>query len=277
MDMDEDVDEATHAMPQPGQRPLLGKRALVTGSSSGIGAAIALALARAGADVVVNYRSHPDEGEAVRQQVEALGVRGLSVHADVAVPADVDALFQTVEAAWGGLDILVNNAGVDGVRQPAWESEPEQWERVLRINLFGPYHCARRALKGMVERRSGVIVNITSVHEVIPWNGYSAYCASKAGLSMMTKTLAQEAAPFGVRVLSVAPGAIQTPINQSVWGDPKMLADLLAKIPFGRMGTTEEIGRLVAVLASDDASYVTGATIFADGGMTLYPAFQHGG
>lgn len=256
---------------------LSGKRALVTGASSGIGAAIALALGQAGADVAINYHSHPEAAQAVATQIESFGVKTVCTQADVSNGDDIARMFKEVESALGPVDILVNNAGVDGPRALAWEADPAAWEEVVRINLFGPFCCAHHALLGMSQRRSGVIVNITSVHEVIPWAGYSAYTASKAGLGMLTKTLAQEAAPFGVRVLAVAPGAIQTPINQSVWGNPAGLADLLTKIPYGRLGKPEEIGTMVVVLASDAAAYLTGTTIFLDGGMTLYPSFEHGG
>lgn len=256
---------------------LSGKRALVTGGDSGIGAAISLALAGAGADVAINYHSHADAANEVVQQIEKHGVKGLSLQADVSDPADVDKLFSALADGWAPLDVLVCCAGIDGHPALGWEADPAQWMDVIKINLFGPYLCARQALAQMVKQRSGVIVNVTSVHEVIPWAGFSAYTASKAGLSMLTKTLAQEAAEFGVRVLAVAPGAIQTPINRSVWANPDGLKDLLDKIPMGRMGTTDEIGRLVALLVSDDSSYVTGTSVFADGGMTLYSSFRHGG
>jgi glucose 1-dehydrogenase len=256
---------------------LSGKRALVTGGDSGIGAGIARALAGAGANVAIVYNHNATAADAVVKQIEAAGVKGISVQGDVSNPTDVDRIFATLAADWAPLDVLVCSAGVDGHAALGWEGDPEQWLNVIKINLFGAYLCARKALAQMVEQRSGVVVNISSVHEVIPWAGFSAYTASKAGLSMMTKTLAQEAAEFGVRVLAVGPGAIQTPINQNVWGNPEGLKDLLDKIPFGRLGTPEEIGRLVTMLASDDASYVTGTTIFADGGMTLYPSFRHGG
>lgn len=177
----------------------------------------------------------------------------------------------------GGLEILVNNAGIDGPRAVAWNASEEEWVRVVATNLLGAYHCSREALRRMVPRRRGVILTVTSVHEVIPWSGYSAYTASKAGASMLARTLAQEAAPYGIRVLALAPGAIQTSINEDVWSDPQRLADLLAKIPLGRLGQPEEVARLAVVLVSDVASYVTGTTVFVDGGMTLYPSFMHGG
>jgi len=191
--------------------------------------------------------------------------------------ASVQAAFAQAERELGPVDILVNCAGIDGAAALSWEADPAAWRKVVEVNLFGAFYCAQQALRGMTARRSGVIVNITSVHEAIAWTGYSAYTSSKAALSMLTKTLAQEAAPFGVRVLAVAPGAIQTDINKSVWSDPAALADLATKIPLARMGRTREIAELVAVLASDVGSYVTGTTIFADGGMTDYPSFEHGG
>ena len=256
---------------------LSGRKALVTGGDSGIGAAISLALAGAGADVAIVFHSNAEAADAVVKQIEGLGVKGMSLQGDVSEPGDVDKIFSAMTVDWSPLDILVCSAGIDGKPARGWEGDPEHWMGVIKINLFGSYLCARQALAQMVERRSGVIINVSSVHEVIPWAGFSAYTASKAGLSMMTKTLAQEAAEFGVRVLAVAPGAIQTPINRNVWDDPEGLKDLLDKIPMGRMGTPEEIGRLVAILASDDSSYVTGTTVFADGGMTLYSSFRHGG
>jgi NAD(P)-dependent dehydrogenase (short-subunit alcohol dehydrogenase family) len=158
-----------------------------------------------------------------------------------------------------------------------WEADPAEWRRVIEVNLMGSFHCAREALKRMVAQKSGVVLAISSVHEVIAWTGYGAYTATKSGLGMLTKTMAQEAAPHGVRVLALAPGAIKTDINKSVWSDPTMYADLVRKIPLARMGTVEEIARMAVVLLSDQASYVTGTTVFVDGGMTDYPDFAHGG
>ncbi|HEV2439960.1 MAG TPA: glucose 1-dehydrogenase [bacterium] len=253
---------------------LRGRRAVVTGANSGIGRAIALALAGEGARVCVNYVSHPEAAQAV---VAEAGGTAIAVQADVADPAQVARMFAEVEQTWGGIDILVNNAGIDGARVLGWEQTPDAWRRVLDINLTGAYLCAREALRRMVPAKRGVVLSLTSVHERIPWTGYGAYTASKAGLSMLTKTLAQEAAPSGVRVLALAPGAIQTPINRDVWGDPAQLADLLTKIPLGRLGTVDDVARMVAVLVSDIAGYVTGTTLFVDGGMTLYPSFMRGG
>lgn len=253
---------------------LNGKRVLVTGGTSGLGAAMATAFAGEGARVAINYRT--GAAEAARMAA-GLGAEALAVEADVSDAAAVEAMFARLDAAWGGLDILINNAGIDGVRAPAWEIGLEDWTRVLQVNLVGAFHCARQALIRMVPQRAGVILNISSVHEIIPWSGHSAYAASKAGLAALAKTLAQEAAPHNVRVLAIAPGAIRTPINRAVWDDPAGYADLLDKIPLGRIGTPEEIAGLALVLASDVAGYVTGTSIIADGGMTNYPAFAHGG
>jgi NAD(P)-dependent dehydrogenase (short-subunit alcohol dehydrogenase family) len=182
-----------------------------------------------------------------------------------------------MDAAWGGIDILINNAGIDGASALAWKADIVAWREVIEVNLFGAFYCAHEALKRMVPQKSGVVLSTTSVHEEIAWSGHSAYTASKAAVSMLTKTLAQEAAPHGVRVLAVGPGAIKTPINRSVWSNRKNMKDLLEKIPLKRIGEPDEIARMVVVLVSDAASYVTGRTVFVDGGMTDYPDFAHGG
>jgi NAD(P)-dependent dehydrogenase (short-subunit alcohol dehydrogenase family) len=254
-----------------------GKRALVTGGNSGIGAAISFALADAGAKVAINYVGHPEAAAALVQKITSNRGQAIAIQSDVSDPKAVADMFQQIDKAWGGIDILINNAGIDGARAFAWEADVAAWRKTLEINLFGAFYCAREALKRMVPQKSGVVLTTTSVHEEIAWSGYSAYAASKAAASMLTKTLAQEAAPYGVRVLAIAPGAIRTPINQSVWGDPQGLKDLLEKIPLNRIGEPEEVARMVVVLVSDVASYVTGRTIFVDGGMTDYPDFAHGG
>lgn len=256
---------------------LSGKRALVTGGNSGIGAAIAARLGEAGADVAINYIANPEAAEALATEIAGKGRRTLALEADVSDAGQVAKMFETLTSEWQGIDILVNNAGIDGRRALCWEGEPADWRKVLEVDLFGPYYCCREALQRMVPQRSGVIVNMSSVHERIAWSGYSAYTAAKAGLAMLTKTLAQEAAPHGIRVLAVAPGAIQTAINKSVWSDPVGLADLNRKIPMGRMGKPEEIADMVTVLASGAASYVTGCTVFVDGGMIDFADFAHGG
>jgi NAD(P)-dependent dehydrogenase (short-subunit alcohol dehydrogenase family) len=254
-----------------------GKRALVTGGNSGIGRAIALGLAASGARVAVNYVTAPDKADEVVAQIRGGGGDAMAVQADVSDATQVAAMFGRLDQAWDGVDVLVSNAGIDGASAVAWQADPAQWRRVLDINLAGAFLCAHEALRRMTAQKSGVILGISSVHELIPWSGFSAYTASKAGLSMLIRTLAQEAAPYGVRALALGPGAIKTPINQSVWSDPKMYADLLEKIPLQRMGTPEEIAGMAVFLVSDAAAYVTGTTIFVDGGMLDYPDFQHGG
>lgn len=201
---------------------LTSKRALVTGANSGIGEVIALALADAGARVAVNYVVNPEAAQTVAGKVRDKSGDALTLHADVGNADQVAQMFDDIDSAWGGLDVLVNNAGIDGPRAYGWESNPTTWRQVIEINLLGAFHCSRKALRRMVPRKSGVILNFTSVHEVIPWSGYSAYTAAKTGASMLIKTLAQEAAPHAVRILAIAPGApIQTPINQTVWSDPR--------------------------------------------------------
>ncbi len=254
-----------------------GRRALVTGANSGIGRAIALALGAAGARVAVNYVVRPEEAQAVVEEIRQGGGEALGVSADVADAVQVERMYAQLDQALGGVDILVNNAGIDGPSARGWQADPAQWRRVLEVNLVGAFLCAREALRRMIAQKSGVVLNLTSVHEVIPWSGYSAYTASKAGLGMLTRTLAQEAGPFGVRVLALGPGAVRTSINESVWKDPGLYADLMEKIPMGRMGTPEEIARMAVLLVSDAAAYVTGTTVFVDGGMTDYPDFSHGG
>ncbi len=254
-----------------------GKRALVTGGSSGIGEAISRELAEAGAKVAVNYLAHPEAAQKLVEEIQGRGGWAVALQGDIADADAVERVFRQMDELLGGVDILVNNAGIDGVRALTWESDIEAWIKVLSVNLFGAFYCSRQALKRMVAQKSGVVLSISSVHEMIAWSGYGAYTASKAALGMMTQTLAQEAAPYGVRVLAVGPGAIKTPINQSVWSDHEGMKDLLEKIPLNRMGSTREISRMVVVLVSDIASYVTGRTIFIDGGMTDYPDFAHGG
>jgi NAD(P)-dependent dehydrogenase (short-subunit alcohol dehydrogenase family) len=256
---------------------LEGKRALVTGGNSGIGAAIALALAEAGAKVAINYVGHPKAAVALVKTITKKHGEAISIQADVSDPRAVGKLFRQMDAAWGGIDILINNAGIDGASTLAWKADIVTWREVIEVNLFGAFYCAHEALKRMVPQKSGVVLSTTSVHEEIAWSGHSAYTASKAAVSMLTKTLAQEAAPHGVRVLAVGPGAIKTPINRSVWSNRKNMKDLLEKIPLKRIGEPDEIARMVVVLVSDAASYVTGRTVFVDGGMTDYPDFAHGG
>jgi glucose 1-dehydrogenase len=244
---------------------LKGRNALITGGDSGLGAATAKSLAQAGAHVAITYQFKADAAEKIANAARAFGGKVVA-----------NAFRQVIEQL-GGLDILVNNAGTDGPRATVADSDIDKWRKVIEIDLVGPYYCARRAIELMRTQRRGVIINTTSVHEFIPWAGYSAYTSSKAGLSMFSKTLAQEAAPLGIRVISVAPGAVKTPINANVWQDAKGLEDLVEKIPMGRIGEPDEIGHAIAFLCSDLAGYITGVTIPIDGGMLLYPDFRHGG
>ena len=256
---------------------LKNKRVLVTGGNSGLGAAMARAFSAEGARVAINYVVNPDEADALVKEFTSGGGEALALMADISDAAAVEAMFGKLDEAWGGIDVLCNNAGIDGKAATGWEADVDAWEKVIDINLKGAFLCARQALKRMISQKSGVVLNTSSVHEVIAWTGYSAYTASKAGMAMMARSLAQEAAPYGVRVLCIAPGAIRTPINENVWSDPQGYKDLLTKIPLGRIGEPEDIAKMAVVLASDIASYVTATTVFVDGGMTDYPSFAHGG
>lgn len=257
---------------------LKGRKAFITGGDSGLGAATAKSLAQAGADVAISYRFKSDAADQVAAVAKSFGVQAYTFRLDdISDTSEVDAVFRRVDQELGGLDILVNNAGTDGPRALCAESDISAWRQVVEVDLFGAYYCARAAVERMSRQCRGVIINTSSVHEFIPWAGYSAYTSAKAGLSMFSKTLAQEVAAVGIRVIAVAPGAIKTPINVDVWQDPKGLADLDEKIPMGRVGEPDEIGHAVAFLCSDLASYITGITVAVDGGMLLYPDFRQGG
>jgi glucose 1-dehydrogenase len=265
-------------------QPLKGQTALVTGAASGIGAGVARALGAAGASVVVNYVTNPDRAEAVAADIRDRGGDAFAIQADVSSEAEVHEMVAKVVARLGTIDILVNNAGL---QQDAAFTEMTlaQWNTVLGVNLTGMFLCAREAAREMIRRgprvgvstATGKIICISSVHEVIPWAGHVNYAASKGGVRLFMQSLAQELAPHRIRVNSVAPGAIQTPINRTAWETPAALAALLKLIPYGRIGQPDDIGRVVAWLASDDADYIHGQTIFVDGGMTLYPEFAQGG
>lgn len=256
---------------------LKGKRAFVTGSSGGIGQAIAIALGKAGADVAVHYFK---DKKGAEKTVAEIGDdrKTMILDGNVAEASEVKRWFKKIGDAWGGIDIFVNNAGIDGEKQDLAESVIHDWEKVVGINLFGGYYGIREALQHMVPAESGAILSVTSVHEKIPWAGQSAYCASKAAISMLTKSLALEVSEKNIRVLCLAPGAIKTDINKDVWTDKKNLADLNDKIPMNRMGEVEEIANLAVALVSETTgSYITGTTIYVDGGMTAYPSFAKGG
>jgi len=252
---------------------LEGRHAIITGSSSGIGKACALRFAQEGADVCVNYYSDREAGAGaeVVAQIEAAGRKAVAVQADVGDEGDVQRMVATATEAFGGVGILVNNAGIEN-QVPTMEMSLEQWERVLRTNLTGVFLCMRECGKLMLDK-GGVIINMSSVHQFIPWPGFAHYCASKGGMKLLTETAAREWAPHKIRVLNVAPGAIATPINNFVLDDPEAKHAIEEEIPLGRFGQPEEIAAAVAWAASDEAGYVTGTTLVVDGGMSLYPKF----
>lgn len=254
---------------------LLEKRkAIVTGAASGIGRATAERLGAEGANVCVNYYADA-EAEAAGEVVAAIrahGPRALAVQADVGDEKQVERLVATATGELGGLDLLVNDAGVEDAA-PLLELTLRDWERILRTNLTGAFLCLKQAAEAMASADGGVIVNVSSVHEFIPWPGYAHYCASKGGLKLLMETAARELAPRGIRVLSIAPGAIATPINERVLGNPAAKHAVEGEVPLGRFGDAAEIAAAVAWAASDEAGYVTGTTVVVDGGMSLYPRF----
>jgi glucose 1-dehydrogenase len=267
--------------PRPPARQLLvGQKALVTGASSGIGKAVALRLAQEGADVVVNYASQREPAIEVVEEIRRTGRQAIAVQADVSNEEDVLRLFREACDALGTIDILVNNAGLQR-DAPLSDMTLEQWNTVIGVNLTGQFLCAREAVRefrrrGVVESVScaaGKIVAISSVHEAIPWGGRVNYAASKGGVMLLTRSIAQEVAGERIRVNSVAPGATRTPINAEEWETPQAYQRLMKLIPYDRIGEPDDVARAVAWLASDDADYVTGVSLFVDGGMTLYPAF----
>jgi glucose 1-dehydrogenase len=268
------------AAPRPRLR---GQAAVVTGASSGIGQAIAIALGEAGADVVVNYSHSADGAEATAEEIRRHEARAIVYQADVSHENEVHAMFQSACAEFGTVDILVNNSGIE--QDVAFDQMTlAQWQQVIDVNLTGQFLCAREAVREFKRRgvrpeiscASGKIICISSVHEVIPWAGHVNYCASKGGVMMMMKSLAQEVAPARIRVNSIAPGAIRTHINRHAWETPEAYNELMTLIPYRRIGEPEDIGRAAVWLASDDSDYVLGTTLMIDGGMTLYPGFGGG-
>ncbi|MFF9408608.1 SDR family oxidoreductase [Streptomyces anandii] len=263
---------------------LKGQKALVTGANSGIGKATAIALGKAGADVVVNYVAGREDAEAVVEEIASFGVRAVAHEADVSDEGQVAAMMQRTVKELGTLDILVANAGLQR-DAPFTEMTLAQWQKVLDVNLTGQFLCAREAAKEFmrrgvvpeVSRAAGKIICMSSVHQVIPWAGHVNYAASKGGVQMMMETLAQELAPKKIRVNAIAPGAIRTPINRDAWQTPDAEKDLLRLIPYERVGDPEDIAHAAVALASDLMDYVVGTTLFVDGGMTLFPGFATGG
>jgi glucose 1-dehydrogenase len=268
----------------PYHQVLAGQPALVTGANSGIGRAVALGMARAGADVVVNYVTHPETAEEVVHEIEAMGRKAIAVLADVSKEEDVEKMFATAISHFGTLHIVVSNAGLQ--RDSAFHDMTlEQWNTVIGINLTGQFLCARAATREFLRRgvvpevskAAGKIICMSSVHQQIPWAGHANYAASKGGVMMLMQTIAQELAPKFIRVNGIGPGAIRTPINTAAWSTPEAYASLMNLVPYKRIGEPDDIAQAAVWLASDSADYVTGTTLFVDGGMTLYPEFADGG
>ena len=277
------VDERPAPNP-PLPHSLRGQPALVTGANSGIGHAVAVGLAKAGADVVVNYVVNPEAANAVVTEIEALGRRAVAIQADVSREDDVESMFKRAVETFGTLHIVVCNAGLQ--RDAAFQDMTlAQWSTVIGVNLTGQFLCARSATREFLRRglvpdvsaAAGKIICMSSVHQRIAWAGHANYAASKGGISMLMQTMAQELAPHRIRVNAIAPGAIQTPINTAAWSTPDAYSRLMTLVPYGRIGQPSDIAQAAAWLASDAADYVTGATLFVDGGMTLYPGFEHKG
>jgi glucose 1-dehydrogenase len=263
---------------------LVGQKALVTGANSGLGRAIALALAEAGADVVVNFIGPADAADEVTSAIRMIGSKAIPIPADVSQEGQVQTMFKRAVEELGTIDILVNNAGIQS-NAPVDTMTIEQWNSVIGTNLTGQFLCAREAIREFKRRgivrgvsvSAGKIICISSVHEVIPWAGHVNYAASKGGVMLLMKSIAQEVAALKIRVNSICPGAIRTPMNVSAWENRDAYDSLMTLIPYKRIGEPEEIGRLTAFLASDYADYITGASVYVDGGMILYSGFEAGG
>ncbi len=266
------------------EKVLKGQKALVTGANSGIGKGIAIALGQAGADVVVNYVAGDEAAQQVVAEIEAIGSEAFAYQADVSDEQQVKEMFQRMFKKFGTIDILVNNAGIQK-DAPIDEMTLEQWNLVINVNLTGQFLCAREAIRefkrrGVVKEIScaaGKIICVSSVHEIIPWARHANYAASKGGVMLLMKSIAQEVAPYRIRANSIAPGAIRTPINTTAWDTPEAYAHLMELVPYNRIGEVDDIGRAAVWLASDQSDYITGTTLIVDGGMTLYPGFATGG
>ena len=268
----------------PAERILKGQKALVTGASSGIGKSVAIELGKAGADVVVNYKGGADEANEVAAEIGKYGSRVYAHQADVSNEEQVKEMFQKMFEEFGTIDILINNAGLQQ-DAPFDEMTIDQWNTVINVNLTGQFLCAREAVREFKRRgvvpevscAAGKIICMSSVHEIIPWAGHVNYAASKGGVMLMMKSIAQEVAPYRIRVNSIAPGAIRTPINTDAWQTPEAYEALMTLVPYKRIGEPEDIARAAVWLASDYADYVNGVSLIVDGGMTLYPGFATGG
>lgn len=268
---------------QPNNR-LRKQTCIVTGANSGIGRAVAVAMARDGANVVVNYVFGPESAQQVVDEITQMGGTAIAVKADVSREDEVVAMFRETVATFGTVDILVNNAGLQR-DAPFHEMSLNDWQFVLDVNLTGQFLCAREAIREFLRRGPrpdvsvalGKIICMSSVHEVIPWGGHVNYAASKGGVMLMMKSLAQEYGPMKIRINSIGPGAIKTPINRPAWETPEAESKLLELIPYQRVGETSDIGAAAVWLAADESDYIHGTTIFVDGGMTLYPGFTENG
>jgi glucose 1-dehydrogenase len=243
------------------------KVAIVTGSSQGIGQAIAARLAQDGINIAIDYRTHAEGAAETLRQVEAAGAKGVIVKADLSLVTEINHLVEQTVATFGRIDILVNNAGIEK-RNDYWQVSESEYDAVMDVNLKGVFFATQQVVRHLqAEKRPGKIINISSVHEELPFPHFTSYCMSKGGLKMMTRNLAIELAPFGITVNSVAPGAIQTPINKTLLNNPAELNSLLANIPLKRLGQPRDVAEVVAFLASDKSDYITGTTIFVDGGL----------
>jgi glucose 1-dehydrogenase len=267
-----------------GALPLAGQAALVTGGSSGIGAGVAEALAHAGASVAVNYHSDPGEADEIVERIRGSGGTAIPLGGDVSREGEVEEMFAAACEAFGRLDVVVANAGLQ--RDAAFHDLTlEDWRKVIDVNLTGQFLTCREAVRQFMDqeeradlsRARGKIICMSSVHDVIPWAGHVNYAASKGGVMLMMKSLAQEVAPARIRVNAISPGAIRTPINREAWETPEALEKLMKLIPYGRIGEPEDVARAAVWLASDESDYVTGTTLYVDGGMTLYPGFEDNG
>lgn len=263
---------------------LTGQVALVTGANSGIGKGVAIELAKEGAKVVVNWVAGEEAANEVVQEIESLGGTAMHYRADVSNEAEVQAMFRHVIDTYGTVDVLVNNAGLQRDNS-FWDMSLKEWQLVIDVNLTGQFLCAREAVREFMRRgvvpevscSAGKIICMSSVHEVIPWATHANYAASKGGVMLLMKSLAQEVSPLKIRVNSVGPGAIKTPINTDAWATPEAEEKLLELIPYKRVGDPYDIAKACVWLASDESEYVQGTTLFVDGGMTLYPGFATGG
>lgn len=246
---------------------LAGKTALVTGSSQGIGEGVALRFAQEGADVVVNYHSHPEEADNVVNQIKALGRRAVAIQADLGRVAEVTSLVQRSVEALGRLDILVNNAGIEK-NASFWDVAEADYDQVVNVNMKGVFFATQAFAKHLIAtKRGGKVINMSSVHEELPFPHFTSYCMSKGAVKMMTRNLSIELAPFGITLNSIAPGAIETPINRKLLNDPTKLQSLLGNIPLKRLGQPGDVAGVAVFLASSDSDYMTGTTVFVDGGL----------